>query len=263
MTWRPISSTRLLSLSPCRWSFCSPEAISIMRKICITCPPVMFSIPRSGSLHQAELMGREGKNSPALMCALTFSTLGIKLKMVGSANVEWSEKTNDGYRTYSNSEQYFVHKANLFGQGKFLFPSTLLGKRPYKEGRGRFYRRQVRVECRRARLRVLRPVADRLPVLLRGTPRERPLLREGDGGCSGQVGRLLSADVQRERSRGSQRHGRGGRESGEGEVQVHLLLVLRVRAHRGPLLAGAPGLRPGREPPLLRRDHQPEQCRKH
>ena len=40
--------------------------------------------------------------------------------MVGCANVEWSEKTNDGYRTYSNSEQYFVHKANLFGQGPSL-----------------------------------------------------------------------------------------------------------------------------------------------
>ena len=46
---------------------------------------------------------------------ILYNITGIKLKINGSANVEWSEKTNDGYRTYSNSEQYFVYKKTLFG----------------------------------------------------------------------------------------------------------------------------------------------------
>lgn len=34
--------------------------------------------------------------------------------------MEWSEKSNDGYRTYSTSEQYFVQYLTLLESGKLI-----------------------------------------------------------------------------------------------------------------------------------------------
>ena len=54
-----------------------------------------------------------------------FNYAGIKMKIKGSCNVDWSEREQAEDRRFLSSEDYFEQKFNLFSQGKYCFCDKL------------------------------------------------------------------------------------------------------------------------------------------